>query len=89
MKFVHYKSLFLTVVFIGAVLFALQQLSGINSVFYFSSTVFRGVGVPANLANISMGISNLSGERPSNSYTALLCSFHLTLTFCAISQAPL
>lgn len=66
---------FTTVVFIGGVLFALQQLSGINSVFYFSSTVFRGVGVPANLANICMGISNLSGEHPSNSYTVLLCYF--------------
>lgn len=50
-----------TVVFIGTTLFALQQLSGINSVFYFSSTVFRSVGVPSNLANICMGISNLSG----------------------------
>jgi len=63
---VKYSELFygrhFNVVFIGAVLFALQQLSGINSVFYFSSTVFRGVGVPANLANISMGISNLSGS---------------------------
>ncbi|CAO2045414.1 unnamed protein product [Urochloa humidicola] len=63
---VKYSELFhgrhFNVVFIGSVLFALQQLSGINSVFYFSSTVFRGVGVPASLANISMGISNLSGS---------------------------
>uniref|UniRef100_A0A0E0JYE6 Major facilitator superfamily (MFS) profile domain-containing protein n=1 Tax=Oryza punctata TaxID=4537 RepID=A0A0E0JYE6_ORYPU len=50
------------VVFIGTTLFALQQLSGINSVFYFSSTVFRSVGVPPNLANICMGIANLSGS---------------------------
>lgn len=71
---------FATVVFIGGVLFALQQFSGINSVFYFSSTVFRGVGVPANLASICMGISNLSGEHPCNSYTVLLYSFHLTLS---------
>ena len=62
LKFVHYKSLFATVVFIGITLFALQQLSGINSVFYFSSTVFRSVGVPPNLANICMGIANLSGS---------------------------
>jgi hypothetical protein len=62
LKFVHYKSLFATVVFIGTTLFALQQLSGINSVFYFSSTVFRSVGVPPNLANICMGIANLSGS---------------------------
>lgn len=50
------------VVFIGTTLFALQQLSGINSVFYFSSTVFRSVGVPSSLANICMGIANLSGS---------------------------
>ncbi|WVZ76918.1 hypothetical protein U9M48_024836 [Paspalum notatum var. saurae] len=63
---VKYSELFygrhFNVVFIGTTLFALQQLSGINSVFYFSSTVFRSVGVPSNLANISMGISNLSGS---------------------------
>jgi hypothetical protein len=53
---------FATVVFIGTTLFALQQLSGINSVFYFSSTVFRSVGVPSSLANICMGIANLSGK---------------------------
>jgi hypothetical protein len=67
-KCVHYKSLFATVVFIGTTLFALQQLSGINSVFYFSSTVFRSVGVPASFANICMGVSNLSGE---------LCAFEI------------
>ncbi|KAM3297870.1 hypothetical protein ACQJBY_039698 [Aegilops geniculata] len=50
------------VVFIGTTLFALQQLSGINSVFYFSSTVFRSVGVPSSLANICMGIANLLGS---------------------------
>ncbi|KAK8445314.1 hypothetical protein SEVIR_9G305508v4 [Setaria viridis] len=63
---VKYSELFngrhFNVVFIGSVLFALQQLSGINSVFYFSSIVFRGVGVPSNFANICMGISNLSGS---------------------------
>uniref|UniRef100_A0A0D9VEQ6 Major facilitator superfamily (MFS) profile domain-containing protein n=1 Tax=Leersia perrieri TaxID=77586 RepID=A0A0D9VEQ6_9ORYZ len=63
---VKYSELFygrnFNVVFIGTTLFALQQLSGINSVFYFSSTVFRSVGVPANLANICMGIANLSGS---------------------------
>ncbi|XP_026447753.1 probable plastidic glucose transporter 2 [Papaver somniferum] len=53
----HFK-----VVFIGSILFALQQLSGINAVFYFSSTVFRGAGVPSNLANICIGIANLSGS---------------------------
>ncbi|CAO2838602.1 unnamed protein product [Amaranthus hypochondriacus] len=50
------------VVFIGSTLYALQQLSGINAVFYFSSTVFRSVGVPANLTNVFIGISNLAGS---------------------------
>ncbi|KAL3535733.1 hypothetical protein ACH5RR_004194 [Cinchona calisaya] len=50
------------VVFIGSTLFALQQLSGINAVFYFSSTVFRRSGVSSNLANVFVGISNLTGS---------------------------
>lgn len=50
------------VVFIGSTLFALQQLSGINAVFYFSSTVFRSAGVPSNLANICVGVANLLGS---------------------------
>lgn len=49
------------VVFIGSVLFALQQLSGINAVFYFSSAVFRSAGVPSDVANICVGFANLSG----------------------------
>ncbi|KAL8153203.1 hypothetical protein V2J09_010963 [Rumex salicifolius] len=50
------------VVFIGSTLFALQQLSGINAVFYFSSTVFRSAGVPSDLANVFIGIANLAGS---------------------------
>ncbi|XP_020263976.1 probable plastidic glucose transporter 2 [Asparagus officinalis] len=50
------------VVFIGSTLFALQQLSGINAVFYFSSTVFKSAGVPSNLANLCLGFANLSGS---------------------------
>lgn len=53
--------LLFAVVFIGSTLFALQQLSGINAIFYFSSTVFKSVGVPSNLTNIFIGISNLTG----------------------------
>lgn len=50
------------VVFIGSTLFALQQLSGINAVFYFSSTVFRSAGVSPNIANAFVGIVNLLGK---------------------------
>ncbi|XP_052181656.1 probable plastidic glucose transporter 2 isoform X2 [Diospyros lotus] len=50
------------VVFIGSTLFALQQLSGINAVFYFSSTVFRSAGVSSNLANIFVGVANFLGS---------------------------
>lgn len=45
----------------GSSLFALQQLSGINAVFYFSSTVFKSAGVPSESANICVGIANLLG----------------------------
>ncbi|KAK6158959.1 hypothetical protein DH2020_006273 [Rehmannia glutinosa] len=50
------------VVFIGSTLFALQQLSGINAVFYFSSTVFRRAGVSSNLANVAVGFANMIGS---------------------------
>ncbi|KAG1335074.1 putative plastidic glucose transporter 3 [Cocos nucifera] len=50
------------VVFIGTTLFALQQLSGINAVFYFSSTVFKNAGVPSDIANLCVGFANLSGS---------------------------
>ncbi|XP_021276087.1 probable plastidic glucose transporter 2 isoform X2 [Herrania umbratica] len=50
------------VVFIGSTLFALQQLSGINAVFYFSSSVFKSAGVPSDLANVFIGVANLSGS---------------------------
>ncbi|XP_031473737.1 probable plastidic glucose transporter 2 [Nymphaea colorata] len=53
----HFK-----VVMIGSILFGLQQLSGINAVFYFSSAVFKRAGVPSNLANVCVGLSNLTGS---------------------------
>jgi hypothetical protein len=59
------------VVFIGSTLFALQQLSGINAIFYFSSTVFKNAGVPSDLANVFVGIANLSGT------TSFLVNFFL------------
>jgi len=49
------------VMFIGCSLFALQQLSGINAVFYFSSTVFESFGVPSDIANTCVGVCNLVG----------------------------
>ncbi|XP_022948763.1 probable plastidic glucose transporter 3 isoform X1 [Cucurbita pepo subsp. pepo] len=49
------------VVFIGSILFALQQLSGINAVYYFSSTVFKSFGIPSDRANIGIGVANLLG----------------------------
>ncbi|KAL1551529.1 putative plastidic glucose transporter 2 [Salvia divinorum] len=53
----HFK-----VVFIGSALFAFQQLSGINAVFFFSSTVFKSAGVPSDIGNICIGVVNLSGS---------------------------
>lgn len=63
-----------TVVFMGSALFALQQLSGINAVFYFSSTVFKKAGVPSDIANTCVGIVNLTGNSHlsiSNMYNTL------------------
>ncbi|EEF46430.1 sugar transporter, putative [Ricinus communis] len=50
------------VVFIGSALYVLQQLSGINAIFYFSSTVFKSAGVPSDIANTCVGICNLLGS---------------------------
>ena len=68
------------VVFIGSTLFALQQLSGINAVFYFSSTVFRRAGVSSNLANVCVGIANLIGNMCFLMHNIMICIFILFLS---------
>ncbi|CAL0324119.1 unnamed protein product [Lupinus luteus] len=50
------------VVFIGCTLFALQQLSGINAVFYFSSAIFKSFDVSSHIGNTCVGICNLLGS---------------------------
>lgn len=86
------------VVFIGSTLFALQQLSGINAVFYFSSTVFKSAGVPSDLANVFIGLSNLSGSLIAMALmdklgrkVLLLCSFFgmaVSMAFQVIAASP-
>lgn len=54
---------YIRVVLLGGVLFALQQLSGINAIFYFSSTVMKDAGVTSDLAaTVSVGVVNLCGS---------------------------
>lgn len=77
-KMLCYSLVPFAVVFIGSTLFALQQLSGINAVFYFSSTVFRSAGVSSNLANAFIGIANLLGK----SFFPKLHILSLSLSLC-------
>jgi hypothetical protein len=43
-------------------LFVIQQLSGINAIVYFSSSVFRNAGIPSEaLASASVGLINVLG----------------------------
>ncbi|KAJ7524070.1 hypothetical protein O6H91_18G076200 [Diphasiastrum complanatum] len=54
---------YIRVVMIGSALFALQQLSGINAIFYFSATVFRKAGVSSDVAaSVCVGVINLLGS---------------------------
>lgn len=51
------------VVTIGGVLFGLQQLAGINAIFYFSSTIFHNAGIKSDIAaSIFMGFVNLAAS---------------------------
>ncbi|XP_052724834.1 probable plastidic glucose transporter 3 isoform X2 [Vigna angularis] len=71
------------VMFIGCALFGLQQLSGINAVFYFSSTVFESFGVPSDIANACVGICNLVGV--NNGSTSNCCKFFCIRTWSNVS----
>lgn len=47
---------------IAASLFIVQQLSGINAIVYFSSSVFRDAGVPSEaVASAAVGLINVIG----------------------------
>lgn len=47
---------------IAASLFIVQQLSGINAIVYFSSSVFRDAGVPSEaIASAAVGLINVIG----------------------------
>eukprot|EP00850_Spirogloea_muscicola_P018521 SM000170S02693 [mRNA] locus=s170:212133:216530:- [translate_table: standard] len=53
---------YVKVVATGAALFAFQQLSGINAIFYFSSIVFKNAGISSGtVASIGVGVINLVG----------------------------
>lgn len=72
--------------FIGSALFALQQLSGINAVFYFSSATFESFGVSSKIGNTCVGICNLLGNcRWLNSFvffSRLICKLlYICLNF--------
>lgn len=50
------------VVSVGAALFLLQQLAGINAVVYYSTSVFRSAGIASDVAASALvGASNVFG----------------------------
>lgn len=68
---------------IAASLFIVQQLSGINAIVYFSSSVFRDAGVPSEaLASAAVGLINVIGtlvavslmDRSGRKYVFHLCA---------------
>ena len=51
------------VVSVGAALFLFQQLAGINAVVYYSTSVFRSVGIASDVAASALvGASNVFGS---------------------------
>lgn len=58
-----YKTFHVAVVSVGATLFLLQQLSGINAVVYYSTAVFRSAGISSDVAASALvGASNVFGQ---------------------------
>jgi len=58
-----YKTFLVAVVSVGATLFLLQQLSGINAVVYYSTAVFRSAGISSDVAASALvGASNVLGQ---------------------------
>ncbi|KAJ1391442.1 Sugar/inositol transporter [Sesbania bispinosa] len=57
-----FSSRYRKVVSVGAVLFLLQQLAGINAVVYYSTSVFRSAGIDSDIAASALvGASNVFG----------------------------
>ena len=57
-----YKIFLVAVVSVGATLFLLQQLAGINAVVYYSTSVFRSAGIASDAAASALvGASNVFG----------------------------
>eukprot|EP01026_Neomeris_dumetosa_P069667 TRINITY_DN6898_c0_g1_i3.p2 TRINITY_DN6898_c0_g1~~TRINITY_DN6898_c0_g1_i3.p2 ORF type:complete len:325 (+),score=36.70 TRINITY_DN6898_c0_g1_i3:119-1093(+) len=47
---------------LGCIIFTIQQLSGINAIFYYSSSVFHKVGLKSEaLASVGVGLINIMG----------------------------